>query len=127
MSKNEKIPKQVKGLSGIYSVTLNYYNHYVPPFFIVKFIDLKSQISSTQLQMVRQAHHPESGRRVNPKIQDPNYKNIHHSWIVFQSNPKSVGNDAVVPNFRRSFVWPATNSPRRARGLSLSNGSRVAF
>jgi hypothetical protein len=30
---------------------------------------LKSQISSTKLQMVRQAHHPEPGRRVNLKLQ----------------------------------------------------------
>jgi len=32
---------------------------------------LKSQISSTKLQMVRQAHHPEPSRRVNLNIQYP--------------------------------------------------------
>jgi hypothetical protein len=38
---------------------------------VAKFLDLKSQISSTKLQMVRQAHQPESSRRVNPNIQNP--------------------------------------------------------
>ena len=33
--------------------------------------NVKSQITSTKLQMVRQAHHPEPGRRVNLKFQNP--------------------------------------------------------
>ena len=32
---------------------------------------LKSQITSTKFQMVRQAHHPEQSRRVNLKFQYP--------------------------------------------------------
>jgi hypothetical protein len=55
---------------------------------------LKSQIASTKLQMVRQAHHPEPGRRVNLKLQYPMTKTDELAnrqkpfFVSFQTKPE---------------------------------------
>jgi hypothetical protein len=62
---------------------------------------VKSQITSTKLQMIRQAHHPELSRRVNLKFQYSNSKQNTRNQIdstvydmLHSALAKTVGNSS---------------------------------
>ena len=52
---------------------------------------LKSQIPSTKLQMVRQAHHPEPSRRVNLNLQYPIFHYSSTPWPSITAIPPVAG------------------------------------
>jgi hypothetical protein len=81
----------------------------------------KSQISSTKLQMVRQAHHPEPSRRVNLKFQ---YSMTKTFPTVVSHRFANPGLPVMMPlgtTVDESFVWSA------AGGLVIGICLRFGF
>ncbi len=66
---------------------------------------IKFQISSTKLQMVRQAHHPEPSRRVNLKFQFPMIKTFTVLVSHHFANPDPPVMMLVGTTVDGSFVW----------------------